>query len=72
MDFSGQLMMSSPSALTIQTGGAAEGLVWSSQQAFIDYNQNGIGGSGEGTYREDSTNGVEVVAEANIGNTRFK
>ena len=68
MDFSGQLMMSSPSALTIQKGGAAEGLVWSSQQAFIDYNQNGIGGSGEGTYREDSTNGVEVVAEANIGN----
>ena len=68
MDFNGQLMMSSPSALTIQTGGSAEGLVWSSQQAFIDYNQNGIGGRGEGTYREDSTNGVEVVAEANIGN----
>jgi len=68
MDFNGQLMMSSPSALTIQTGGSAEGLVWSSQQAFIDYNQNGIGGTGEGTYREDSTNGVEVVAEANIGN----
>ena len=68
MDFNGQLMMSSPSALTIQIGGSAEGLVWSSQQAFIDYNQNGIGGAGEGTYREDSTNGVEVVAEANIGN----
>jgi hypothetical protein len=68
MNFNGQLMMSSPSALTIQTGGAAEGLVWSSQQAFIDYNQNGIGGTGEGTYRENSTNGVEVVAEANIGN----
>ena len=61
-------MMSSPSALTLQTGGAAEGLVWSSQQAFIDYNQNEIGGAGEGTYRDDSTDGVEVVAEANIGN----
>ena len=67
MDFSGQLMMSSPGALTIQSGGAAEGLVWSSQQSFIDYNQDQMGGKGEGTYREDSTNGVEVVAEANIG-----
>ena len=61
-------MMSSPGALTVQSGGAAEGLVWSSQKAFIDYNQDGEGGKGEGTYREDSTNGVEVVAEANIGN----
>ena len=68
MNFNGQLMMSSPGALTIQSGGAAEGLVWSSQKAFIDYNQDGEGGKGEGTYREDSTNGVEVVAEANIGN----
>ena len=67
MGFSGQLMMSSPGALTIQSGGAAEGLVWSSQQAFIDYNQDQVGGKGEGTYRDDSTNGVEVVAEANIG-----
>jgi len=67
MGFSGQLMMSSPGALTIQSGGAAEGLVWSSQQAFIDYNQDQMGGKGEGTYRDDSTNGVEVVAEANIG-----
>ena len=68
MDFNGQLMMSSPAALTIQTGGPAEGLVWSSQKAFIDYNQDGVGGKGEGTYREDSTNGVEVVAEASVGN----
>ena len=68
MDFSGQLMMSSPGALTIQTGGSAEGLIWSSQKAFIDYNQDGEGGKGEGTYRDDSTNGVEVVAEANVGN----
>ena len=68
MDFSGQLMMSSPAALTIQAGGPAEGLVWSSQKAFIDYNQDEVGGKGEGTYREDSTNGVEVVAEANVGN----
>ena len=68
MDFSGQLMMSSPGALTIQTGGSAEGLIWSSQKAFIDYNQDGEGGKGEGTYRENSTNGVEVVAEANVGN----
>ena len=67
MDFSGQLIMSAPGALTIQSGGAAEGLVWSSQKAFIDYNQDGEGGVGEGTYREESSNGVEVVAEANIG-----
>ena len=66
MDFNGQLMMSSPAALTIQTGGPAEGLVWSSQKAFIDYNQDEVGGKGEGTYREDSTNGVEVVAEATV------
>ena len=26
-----------------------------------------VGGVGEGTYRENSTNGVEVVSEANIG-----
>ena len=44
MNFNGQLMMSSPGALTIQSGGAAEGLVWSSQKAFIDYNQDGEGG----------------------------
>jgi len=67
MNFNGQLMMSSPSALSIQSGGAAEGLVWSSQKAFIDKNQDGEGGAGEGTFREDSDNGVEVVAEANIG-----
>ena len=66
-DFNGQLMMSAPSALTLQTGGTVEGLAWSTQQAFIDYNQDYKGGKGEGTYREDSTNGVEVIAEANIG-----
>ena len=67
MDFSGQLMMSSPGALTIKQGGKAEGLAWSSQEAFIDYNQDKVGGAGEGTYRENSTNGVEVISEANIG-----
>ena len=67
MDFNGQLMMSSPGALTTKPGGKAEGLAWSSQEAFIDYDQNGEGGPGEGTYRENSTNGVEVIVEANIG-----
>ena len=67
MDFNGQLMMSAPGALTIKQGGKAEGLAWSSQEAFIDYNQDKVGGVGEGTYRENSTNGVEVVSEANIG-----
>jgi len=66
-DFEGQLMMSAPSSLTLQTGGKAEGIAWSTQQAFIDYNQNGQGGKGEGTYRDDQTYGVEVVAEANVG-----
>jgi|TARA_B110000263_G_scaffold49854_2_gene41652 hypothetical protein len=67
MDFNGQLMMSAPGALTIKQGGKAEGLAWSSQEAFIDYNQDGEGGAGEGTYRENSTRGVEVISEANIG-----
>ena len=67
MDFNGQIMMSAPGALTIRTGGKAEGLAWSSQEAYIDYDQNGLGGFGEGTYRENSTNGVEVISEANIG-----
>jgi|TARA_B110000263_G_scaffold139806_1_gene121263 hypothetical protein len=67
MAFSGQLMMSAPGALTIKQGGKAEGLAWSSQEAFIDYNQDKEGGFGEGTYRENSTNGVEVISEANIG-----
>ena len=67
MDFSGQLMMSAPGALTINQGGKAEGVAWSSQEAFIDYNQDKVGGAGEGTYRENSTNGVEVISEANIG-----
>ena len=67
MDFNGQLMMSAPGALTIKQGGKAEGLAWSSQEAFIDYNQDKVGGVGEGTYRENSTNGVEVISEANIG-----
>ena len=36
-DFTGQLLMSAPGALTLQTGGKAEGLVWSTQQAFIKH-----------------------------------
>ena len=66
-DFTGQLLMSAPGALTLQTGGKAEGLVWSTQQAFIDYNQDGQGGKGEGTYRDEADYGVELVAEANVG-----
>ena len=66
MNFEGQLMMSAPSALIVKSGGA-EGLAWSTNQAFIDYNQNGQGGKGEGTYRDDSSKGVEVVAETDVG-----
>ena len=66
MGFNGQLMMSHPSALALKSG-SAEGLAWSTQQGFIDYNQDGRGGIGEGTYRENASYGVEVVAETDVG-----
>ena len=66
MGFSGQLIMSSPSALAVKSG-SAEGLAWSTQQAFIDYNQDEQGGKGEGTYRENASHGVDIIAEANVG-----
>ena len=67
MGFSGQIMMNSPSALSLKSGSSAEGLAWSTQMAFIDYNQDGEGGKGEGTYRENSSYGVEVIAETDVG-----
>ena len=74
MNFEGQLMMSSPSALKINDK-TAEGLAYSTQQGFVDLNQDGEGGPGESTHRnsEDvgenwtATHGREVIAEANIG-----
>ena len=75
MGFEGQLMMSSPSALKIQSSSNSEGLAYSTQNGFIDFNGNGNGGVGESTYRNPEvwgeewpeTYGVEVVAESNIG-----
>ena len=76
MNFEGQLMMSSPAALKVPKGSSsAEGLAYSTQQGFIDFDQNGEGGTGESTHRSTETwgeewpeaQGVEVVAEANVG-----
>ena len=75
MNFDGQLMMSSPSALKLGGGKNAEGLAFSTQQGFVDLNQNGEGGPGESTHRNPADvgeewpeeHGREVVAEANIG-----
>jgi len=72
----GQLMMSSPAALKVPKGsGSVESLAYSTQQGFIDFDQNGQGGTGESTHRSSETwgeewpetQGVEVVAEANVG-----
>ncbi|SVD75839.1 uncharacterized protein METZ01_LOCUS428693, partial [marine metagenome] len=43
MNFEGQLMMSSPSAIKIQSNSNSEGLAYSTQEGFIDYNGNGQG-----------------------------
>ncbi len=43
MNFEGQLMMSSPSAIKIQSNSNSEGLAHSTQEGFIDYNGNGQG-----------------------------
>ena len=75
MNFEGQLMMSSPSALKLGGGNSAEGLAFSTQQGFVDLDQNGEGGPGESTHRnpedvgEDwpAEHGREVVAESNVG-----
>ncbi len=75
MNFDGQLMMSSPSALKLGGGKNAEGLAFSTQQGFVDLNQNGEGGPGESTHRNPADvgeewpeeHGREVVAETNIG-----
>ena len=75
MNFDGQLMMSSPSALKLGGGKNAEGLAFSTQQGFVDLNQNGEGGPGESTHRNPDDvgeewpeeHGREVVAETNIG-----
>ena len=64
--FSGQLMMSYPGALSIKSG-SAEGLAWSSQQGFVDLNQDEEGGNGESTHRNNVSYGVEVIAEASVG-----
>jgi len=66
MGFSGQLMMSSPGALSVKSG-LAEGLAWSSQQGFVDLNQDSEGGSGESTHRDNVSYGIEVIAEASVG-----
>ena len=75
MNFDGQLMMSSPSALKLGGGKNAEGLAFSTQQGFVDLNQNGEGGPGESTHRNPADvgeewpeeHGREVIAETNIG-----
>ena len=75
MNFDGQLMMSSPSALKLGGGKNAEGIAFSTQQGFVDLNQNGEGGPGESTHRNPADvgeewpeeHGREVVAETNIG-----
>ena len=76
MNFQGQLMMSAPTALKVPKGSSsAEGLAYSTQQGFIDFDMDGKGGTGESTYRNPDTwgedwpeeYGVEVVAEANVG-----
>ena len=75
MNFDGQLMMSSPSALKLGGGKNAEGIAFSTQQGFVDLNQNGEGGPGESTHRNPDDvgeewpeeDGREVVAETNIG-----
>ena len=75
MNFDGQLMMSSPSALKLNNGKNAEGIAFSTQQGFVDLNQNGEGGPGESTHRNPDDvgeewpeeHGREVVAETNIG-----
>ena len=66
MEFNGQLMMSSPGALIIEPA-SAEGLAWSSQQGFVDLNQDNEGGGGESTYRDNVSHGVEVIVETSIG-----
>ena len=75
INFQGQLMMSSPSALKLGGGKSAEGLAFSTQQGFVDLDQNGEGGPGESTFRNPESvgedwpaeHGREVVAESNIG-----
>ena len=76
MNFEGKLMMSTPTALKLPKGSSsAEGLAYSTQRGFIDFDQNGEGGTGESTHRDTKiwgeewpeTHGVEVVAEANVG-----
>jgi len=66
MGFDGQLMMSTPGALVVKSSKAEE-LAHSSQLGFVDLNQNGEGDSGEGTWRDNLSYGVPVVAEANVG-----
>jgi hypothetical protein len=75
--FSGQLMMSSPGVLSVKSDSAEE-LAHSSQQGFVDRNQDGKGGclvldendnctEGESTYRKNVSYGQPVVAEASVG-----
>ena len=66
--FSGQLLLSEPTALTIDMGGKAIPLARSSVQAFVDLNGNGIGDSDEGTF---SIGGAVVLAEVEIGSGRM-
>ncbi|MDP6659230.1 MAG: DUF4350 domain-containing protein [Candidatus Poseidoniia archaeon] len=66
--FSGQLLLSEPTALTIAEGGKAIPLARSSVQAFVDLDGDGIGDSDEGAF---SIGGAVVMAEVEIGSGRM-
>jgi len=66
--FSGQLLFSEPTALTIVEGGKAIPLARSSVQAFVDLDGDGDGDSDEGTF---SIGGAVVLAEVEIGSGRM-
>ena len=68
LGFSGQLLLSKPTALTVTKGGKAIPLLRSSEQGFIDLNSNGFGDPDEGTF---SVGGAVIMAEVEIGSGRM-
>ena len=66
--FSGQLLLSEPTALTVAEGGKAIPLLRSSEQGFVDLNSNSFGDPDEGTF---SIGGAVIMAEVEVGSGRM-
>ena len=68
LGFTGQLLLSQPTALKVREGSKAIPLLRSSPAGFVDLDGDGFGDPDEGTY---AIGGAVILAEAEIGSGRM-